>query len=511
MSTGEHEDLSTATSDDTTEQFGEEPKRRLDLDVQITDVGPCKKHLKVTIPRSDIDRQFDESLGTMSREASVPGFRPGHAPRQLVQKRFRKQVSEQVKSALMMACLEQLDDEYELNPITQPNIDIAAIELPDDGPMRFEVDLEVRPDFPLPDYKNLTIDRPVKTITDADVDAQLKAFLERYAQMVPKLEGGAEVGDFITADLTFQREGNTLNKASETQFRLLPELRFQDGTVPNVGEALRGVKPGETREAEANIGSGCADPRLRGQTVQVKFDVHDLKQLRLPEVNHAFLHSIGFDSQAELRDALREILERRLRTQQRQAMRRQITDQLLKTTPFDLPGDLVKRQEKATLRRLIMTMKQEGLSENDIRAREAEIRTNARESTLRGLKEFFLLSKIAEAEKIEITPEDLEQEIEAIASRTDESPRRVRARIEKEGLADAIASDVLERQTIDRILERVTFKEVPHVEEEAVETLDQTATTAVAEEEEETDETADAAPAGDASADSKADTSEGDA
>ena len=98
--------------------------------------------------------------------------------------------------------------------------------------MRFEMEVEVRPDFPLPAYKALTVKRPVKTITDADVDAQIKAFLERYAQLVPKLEGGAELGDYITADLTFHRDGQTYNEAKEIQFRLQPELRFQDGSVP---------------------------------------------------------------------------------------------------------------------------------------------------------------------------------------------------------------------------------------------------------------------------------------
>lgn len=486
MSTGEHDHDSPVTTADASQDAGAEAvKRKLDLDVQIADVGPCKKHLKVVIARPEIDRQFDESIGTMAREAAVPGFRPGRAPKQLVQKRFRKQVAEQVKSTLLMACLEQIDEDYKLNPITQPQLDVEAIELPDDGPMMFEMDLEVRPDFPLSAYKALVVKRPVKTLSDADVDAQLKLFLERHAQLVPKPEGGAEIGDYITADLRFHRDGVTLNEAKEVQFRLQPELRFQDGSVPKVGDVLVGAKPGETRDAEAHIGSGSTDPELRGQTIQVTFQVHDLKQLRLPEVDSTFLSGLGFDSEDELRGALREILERRLTAQQRQAVRREILDQLIKETPFDLPADLVSRQEKATLRRLILDMRQEGLNETEIRAREAEIRANAHESTLRGLKEFFILAKIAEAEEISVEDEDFELEIEAIAARSDESPRRVRARIEKDGLGDALASQILERKALDRILEYVSYEEVPLVEQQAVETLDQTASSVVASDEDE--------------------------
>jgi len=251
MSTGEHDVDSPPGTDLATQGAeGEAPeKRKLDLDVQISDVGPCKKHLKVAIAHSEVDRQFDESLGTMKREAAVPGFRPGRAPRQLVEKRFKKQVAEQVKSTLLMAALEQLDEDYKLNPITQPSLDLAAIELPDEGPLRFEMEVEVRPEFPLPAYKALTVNRPVKAITDADVDAQLKQFLERYAQLVPKLEGGAALGDFVTADLKFHADGQPLNEAKEVQFRLQSELRFQDGSVPDLVGALGGVRPGETPSA----------------------------------------------------------------------------------------------------------------------------------------------------------------------------------------------------------------------------------------------------------------------
>ncbi len=120
MSTGEQDLDSPATiSDDGSSSEPETPKIKLDLDVQITDVGPCKKHLKVSIPQTDVERQFKESVGTMAKEAVVPGFRPGHAPRQLVERRFRKQVSGQVKSTLIMASLEQLDEDHKLNPISQ--------------------------------------------------------------------------------------------------------------------------------------------------------------------------------------------------------------------------------------------------------------------------------------------------------------------------------------------------------------------------------------------------------
>jgi trigger factor len=476
----------------TTVAVGDEPgavetdagsKRKLEMQVDISEAGPCKKHVKVSIPRSEIERQFTASLNEFGKDVAVPGFRPGRAPRQLVIKRFKKQVADQVKSSLLMASLEQLDADYELDPITQPQLDVAAIELPEDGPMNFEIDVEVRPEFELPEYHGLSLKRPVRPITDADIETYLRQHLERHGQVVPKLEGAAELGDFITADLVFFRpDGSVLNEVKEIQFRLQPELRFRDGAIPRLGESLVGARPGETRRAEAKLGSATGEPALRGATVRVDIRLHDLKQMRLPETNTAFLNSIGFESLDELREAVKEALGRRIQGQQRQALRRQILDQLLDRTPFELPADLVAREEASTIRRLVMQLRQEGITDNEIRASEAAIRANAREAALRSLKELILLAKVAEAEKIEVDDEDFEVEVESMAERSGESPRRIRSRLEKEGMTDQITTQILERKVIDFILQASTVEDDATAvaePEEAVETLDHSASAEV--------------------------------
>ena len=291
-----------------------------------------------------------------------------------------------------------------------------------------------------------------------------------------------------------------LNEVKEIQFRLQPELRFRDGSIPELGKALVGAKPGETRKGEAKLGSATGEAALRGATVPVELRLHDLKQMRLPEINPAFLNSIGFESMAELREAVQDALERRMETQQRQALRRQIVDHLVAQTPFDLPADLVRREEKSTIRRLVMELRREGITDAEIRASEAAIRANAHESTLRSLKELLLLSKIAEAEEIEVDEEDFLVEIEAMAERSGESPRRIRTRLEKEGLSEQMTTQILERKVIDRILQLSTVEDdvIASAEPEAVaETLDHTASEAEDEDEDDADAPADGGEAAD--------------
>jgi trigger factor len=488
MSTGESQpEVSAAVAEAPDLPEGQEPepapKRKLELEVAISDAGPCKKHLKITIPRSEIDLQYEESLESLQKDAAVPGFRPGRAPRQLIVKRFRKQVSQQVKSNLLMSSLEQIDKEYKLEPIVQPQLDIDAIEIPETGPMSFEMDIEVRPQFELPKYKGLSVKRPVAELTEKDVDDQLNRFLEGRGTIVPKLGGNAEIGDYVTANLTFiAPDGHTIDLLKESEFRIQSELRFQNGAIKGIGAALEGAARGETREVRATLGSAVENPELRGATITVKVLINDLKRLRLPELNGEFFDSIGFENAEGLREAVRDTLKRKIESEQRQAMHRQIVDQLVRQTPFDLPTDLVAREERSTIQRLVGQLKRGGMSDKEIKAHEAQIRANAHETTLRSLKDLLLLGRIADVEKIEATEEDVALEIEVIAARTDESVRRVRARVEKEGGPDSLMTQILERKVVDRILEDTIIEDVQTTiePEEDVETIDYVLKTPVA-------------------------------
>lgn len=472
--------------DGATLTMGDEPvveaKRKIEMQVDINDAGPCKKHVKISIPRSEIERQFTESLNEFGKDAAMPGFRPGRAPRQLVIKRYKKQVAEQVKSALLMSSLGQLEEDYPLEPIAQPKLDLAAIELPDDGPMKYEMDIEVRPEFTLPDYKGLTLKRPLRPITEADVDQFLSEQLERHSQLVPKIDQPAALGDQLTVDLVFHRpDGSVLSELKEQQLRLQPELRYRDGAMPTFGKDLAGARPGETRRTEARMGTAVQDAALRGATLPVDVRLHDLKEVRPPELSTAFLNSLGFSNLVELREAVRETLGRRVEAQQRQALRQQIVDQLLAQTPFDLPADMVAREEASTIQRLVMQLRRQGISDREIRASEASIHANAREAALRSLKELMLLAKIGETEGIEVEDLDVDAEIEAMAEQTGESPRRIRARLEKEGMVQTLTAQILEKKVIDFILASSTVDDdltAGAAPTEAVETLDHAAVAA---------------------------------
>ena len=462
--------------DAASEEEQEAQPEPLDLKVAIEQRSACERHITVTIPRKDVDRYYDKEFSELMESAQVPGFRPGRAPRKLIEARFRKDATEKVKSDLLMASIGQINETEELAAISEPDFDLDAVEVPDEGPMTFEFDLEVRPEFEMPQWKGLTIERPVREHTDEDVEKALENALGRHGQLVPH-DGPAESGDYITTNLTFMHNDQVLSRAEEEVIRIRPVLSFRDGKIEKFDELMVGVCAGETREHDAQLTDNAPNVALRGMQVKAVFEVNEVKRLELPELTPEFLTSIGdFESEAELRDAVRDNLRRQLEYQQHQRVRQQITAALTGAADWDLPPDLLKRQSKRELSRAMLELQRSGYSDEEIRAHENELRQNSRESTARALKEHFILERIAEDEDVTDEPEDYETEIRLLAEQSGETARRVRARLDKSGGMDVLRNQIVERKVVDLILSHAEFKDVSYEPETvSAEALDRAA------------------------------------
>jgi trigger factor len=454
----EAEGTTTATA---TPEGEEKKPQKLHQNVEMRDVGPCKKHIKVTVERGDIDARLGEKFSELVADANVAGFRPGKAPRKLVERRFQKDVGDQVKTEVLLASLEQLAEENDIAPLSAPNIDPANIQMPKDGPLVYEFEVEVRPQFDLPNYKGLKIRRPVHTFTDDEVAEQERRLLAPYGQVVPKPEGNAQIGDVIVADVTTRDGDRQLSSIKESQLRVEKQLAFKDGIAEKFGEEVQDAKAGDSRVVNITLSSNVADPSLRGKTVQATMEIKDVKTLRLPELTHEFLHTFGVHSPDQLHELIRVLLQRRLEHQQRQSAREQVLEQISAASEWQLPEDLLLRQARKALARRVMEMRADGISEEEIQARQRVLQQDVLRSTALALKEHFVLQKVAEVEKIEVNDDDLEAEIERIAAQNDESPRRVRARLEKEDLLDALAAEMIERKALDLILDSAEYEDVP--------------------------------------------------
>ena len=434
---------------------------KLPQQVVITDAGPCKKHVKVTVERAAIDGRFDEKFSGLmvNTPALVPGFRPGKAPRKIVEKRFFKDVASEVRQEVLMASLEQLAEEEKLSPLSPPELDPSTVIIPESGPMVYEFDIEVRPEFDLPPYKGLKLRRPTHTFTDAEITREGDRMLEEYGQIVSKPDGAtAELDDLATADVAIKGpDGNTLNTLTDIKFRVERRLALADGVAENFATEISGAKVGDSRDVAITLSQDVATERLRGAKLSAAFTLKELRRVERPELTPEVLANFDVRTPDQFAELVRTRLDRYMEYVQRQQARTEVLQQLAGNANWDLPRDLLVRQARRTMQRRMMEMKGAGMSEDQILGRRRVMEQDALRSTAAALKEHFVLQKIAELEKLEIEDADIDTEIDRIADQSGESARKVRARMERDDLIEALATELLERKALDLLLSDATY------------------------------------------------------
>ena len=450
-----------ASETDTSVEAPEEEKPKLSLKVKVDTTSACERHVTVTVNRDDIDRYFKDAFDDLQPKAEVPGFRPGRAPRRLVETRFREQMSDQVKGSLLMDSVTQASEECDFSAISEPNFDFEAVELPEEGPMTFEFDIEVRPEFDMPEWKGLQLERPIHEYSDDEVAQQLNDLLARYGRLVNK-EGPAEPSDHVTIKIVFESDGEVLSEAKDETVQIKPTLSFRDGNLEGFGELMVGAAAGDRRQAGVTLTQEAENENLRGKEVDARIEVTAVKRLELPELSANFLDRIGgFETEEELRDTVREELERQMGYHQQRQIRQQITGMLTRGAGWDLPPDMLRRQASRELERAVLEMRSSGFSEDVIRSHSNQLRQNSLASTERAMKEHFIFERIAEEQEIDAESDDFDAEIRMIAMQGQDSPRRVRARLEKRGQMDALRNQIIERKVIELITSHATFTESP--------------------------------------------------
>ena len=435
------------------------PRYRLSIEVDIQNVGPCKKHVRVKVPRTDIEHYSKEAVAEIVQTAAVPGFRAGRVPPALAKQRFREEIADSVRQRVLMSSLEQLAEENSLDPINEPDFEVDSLRIPDEGDFEYEFDVEVRPEFEAPDYGGLKIQRPIREISEEDVSTYLQKYIGQYGNLLPH-DGPAEPDDYLRASVEFTRNGESFRKIPTVDLQLKPTVRFRDAEINGFADLMAGSTGGTVKSIEIVISNEAEQIELRGEKLTATFVVNQVLRMNLPELNAAFLDRVDCNTEEELRDELRGMLQRQITFEQRQACRRQVLEKITESATWELPESLVAKQTENAMRREILEMQQAGFTSQQILARENELRQKSISTTRQALKEHFVLDRIATNEKIEVTPIDIESEINMMALQRGESPRRVRARLQKSGVIENLEAQIRERKAVDFILRSAQFEDV---------------------------------------------------
>lgn len=438
---------------------------RLMQDVVVEDAGPCRKHIKVSVDRKAIDDRFNEKMTELVRDKStqIDGFRPGRVPRKVLEGRFRTSVMDQIRTEVLMASLEQLATEHKIAPLSPPDLNPDELIIPKEGPFVYEFNVEVRPEFDLPEYRGMKLNRPTQKFTDADIEKEKNRLLESYGKAEPKPGDNptVEVGDTIMVSAKVSQGDKEMNSFENARLKVEKQLIMNDAVCDNFGDVLTGAKVGETRTVQIKLSNGLSDEAMRGQIVQGRFTINAIQTVTIPALDEAMLAVFNVTTPEQLTERIANVMESRLQYAQRQSARQQILQTITSASTWELPEDMLRKHSTRSLRSRILEMRSSGMSDEQILARRKLLEQDVLKSTADSLKEHFVLQKIAELEKIEIAEEDIDREIEYMAMRSGENPRKVRARMEKEDMLEPLAMELIERRALDIILGSAEYTDIP--------------------------------------------------
>ena len=452
----------------------EQPEDNLPpFEFQAEDAGTLKKTVTVTVPRERIDAKSDKMFGELGDSAQVPGFRIGRAPRRLVEKRFGKEVAQDVCTSLIGEALGYVGEHAEFRTIGEPDLKLDEIKIPDDGEFTFSFEVEVAPEFDLPDLTGIPVEKIVLEINDERVDEYIDRMRERQPKFEESSEGVAAERDIVIAETKVAVEGID----SPAEAKDVP-MRVSAGQVEGLpllelGKELVGKTVGDTVALRVDVPESHPNEEWRGKQAAVDITITRLRRRILPEIGKEYAESMGFDSMDEFRKHVREQMEQHVVSETQQAMRDQIGQYLAANTAFELPPAMAARHSAQTLQRRYVDLMYQGIPRDQIEEHMTELQTVAKTESARDLKIQFIVGKIAQASNIKADEGEINSRVADIAARNNRRPERVRHELEQDGRLNQVESQIIEEKVFDKLLDDAEITEVSREEAEARRAADQ--------------------------------------
>ncbi len=408
----------------------------------------CRREIELEIPAENVQKAAEKVARDIARIARIPGFRPGKAPITLVRRRFAGDIEGEVVQSLVPEYLEKALDEKKLVPVARPEVD--KVEFKEGEPLKFRAIFEVLPEFELGDYKNLQVQVDEVEAGDAQVDKALEEMRERAATFVPVEGRAAKDGDSVLIKLT----GTPVGGGDPVQAENVMVPLAAEETLASFTENLRGANVGETKRFEATYPEDYPDEKLKGKKYDFAAEVQGIKEKKLPELNDEFAKDAageqgGVTTLDELRKKIRENLEAAKDQRQKAQAHDKILEQLIKQHDFPVPETLIEGQMDTRLERVVRSLAAQGVDPRAVNVDWISLRRQQRDRSVADVKAELLLDRIATAEKIDATDEDVEKEIAHLAEHSGESATALRARLTKQGALDRIKSKLRSEKTID--------------------------------------------------------------
>jgi len=415
----------------------------------------CRRELELEIPADEVSKKMESVAKDFARLAMIPGFRKGKAPVSLIRRRFAEDIKGEVLQTLVPEVVEKALAEQKLSPVTQPKVD--KLDFNEGQPVKFRAVFEVMPEFELSSYKGLELEMPTMDITDEDVAKALEEMRERAAAFAPVEGRAVQDSDFAQVKLVGTPEGGGDPLQADS---VLCHIGAEE-TMEPFNTNLKGASVGEQKNFDVEYPADYPDPKLAGKKFHYAVEVLGIKTKKLPELNDDFAKDVS-DAKTldELKSKVREGLEHQRDHKRKELLHEKVLAELTKKHDFPVPESLVEHQMDVRLERVVRSLAAQGVDPRAVNVDWVTLRRRQEDRARDDVKAELIIDRIATAENIDVTDEDLTRELEHAASHSNESAEALRARLTKQGTLDRMKAKLRSDKTLEWLEQNAKIKTV---------------------------------------------------
>lgn len=415
----------------------------------LKDLSGCKKELQMEISSEEASREFEKTLKRYAQKAKIKGFRPGKAPKDMVKRLFHSEIKSSVIDSLVPKALQQELKKQNINPVDTPVI--KELNFEEGQPLQVKAQLEIWPDFELPDYKNIKVKKKTSSVSQKEVENSLRELQARSAQYIPVEKRGIQNGDYVVAE--FKGRDKNTNKFLPTE-----KANFIVGHENNpseLNENILGMKPQEEKTFDVSHSQDHSNQRLAGKDVEYTVKILSVKEQKLPEINDDFAKDLGnYDNLENLKKHIKEELEKSKENAQRNETANEIIQKISDLLNLNLPETVVEKEQQAVLKRFLSSYGQANPNQEEME----KLKSEARKKAEQNIKNHLILNKIAQKEQIEISEEEINDELKSIAKQNNVPLSKVIQSVNKEGKREEIKDNIRLRKTVDFLMKHAIIE-----------------------------------------------------
>ena len=415
----------------------------------------CRRELELEIPAEEVSKKIESVAKEFARIATVPGFRRGKAPVSLIRRRFAEDIKGEVLQSLVPERVEKAVAEQKLTPVSQPKVD--KLDFNEGQPLKFRAVFEVLPEFELGNYKGLEFEMPTMDITEDDVAKTLEEMRERAATFAP-VEGRAiQDGDFAQVKLLGTPEGGGDPLQADS---VLCHIGAEE-TMEPFNTHLKGANAGDHKNFDVEYPADYPDPKLAGKKYHYAVEVLGIKTKKLPELNDDFAKDVSDAATLdELKKKVREGLGHQRDHRHKELLHEKVLAEIVKLHDFPVPESLVEHQMDVRLERVVRSLAAQGVDPRAVNVDWVALRRRQEDRAKDDVKTELVIDRLASAENIDVTEEEVTHELEHMAGQTGESAEALRARLTKQGALDRMKAKLRSDKTLDWLAQNAKIKTV---------------------------------------------------